>query len=135
MVVHQIPGILVVDWNDQVKATIDTWTSYAITLDQFREAILQKGVANAKLHGGRAWVMDAAKAKGAFPQDVQNLIATEVFKTFASIGIKYFITVKSSSTITNLAIGRYTALLGPHGIKMVDVPDLKTAIEWLKANH
>lgn len=130
--VHEIPGVLLVEWNNDVKTTFDTWTSYAITVPQFREAILTKGLANAKAHGGRAWVMDATKAKGAFTFDVQKLIETEVFKAFAAIGIKYFITIKSVSAITNMAINRFTAYLGPCGIQMVDVPDSNQAIAWLK---
>jgi len=133
MLVHEIPGLLRVEWNDEAKAVIDTWSSYAIKVPQFREAILQKGVAHAKLHGARAWVMDATKAKGAFPPEVQALIENEVFKTFASIGVKYFLTIKSAdSTVTNLSIKSFTAHLGPSGIQMVEVPDQKTALAWLK---
>ena len=135
MIVHEIPGVVVVEWNDEVKATFDTWSSYMITVPQFREAILEKGVANARMRGGRAWVMDAQKAKGAFPQDLQALIEAEVFKTFAAIGIKYFLTIKSASTITNMAISRYTAHLGPNGIQMVEVPSREKAIEWLKTHR
>jgi hypothetical protein len=132
MKVHEIPGTLLVEWNDVIKATIDTWSTYAITVEQFREAILQKGVANAKAQGGRAWVMDASKAKGAFPLEVQKLIEAEVFKSFAKIGIKYFLTVKSASVITNTSIKSYTVHCGPCGIQMVEVPDVDKAIAWLK---
>jgi len=133
--VHELPGVLSVEWNDDVKAMFDTWSSYTINVPQFREAILQKGVSFAHAHGGRAWVMDATKAKGAFPQDVQTLIATEVFKAFAAIGIKYFVTIKSGSAITNMSINRYTAQLGPCGIQLVEVPDQRDAVAWLKAHQ
>ncbi|MGA3343736.1 MAG: hypothetical protein ABSC76_02605 [Terracidiphilus sp.] len=132
MAVHEIPGILLVEWNEEGKAMIDTWSTYMIQVPQFREAILTKGIAYAKAHGARAWIVDSSKAKGAFPQEVQTLIETEVFKAFASIGIKYFITIKSASAVTNMSIGRYTANLGPFGIKMVEVPDVDKAIAWLK---
>ena len=136
MLVTEIPGVLAIEWDDQVKTTIDTWSNYGITVAQFRNAILEKGVANARLHGGRAWIMDASKVQGAFPQEIQDLIAKEVFKTFASIGIKYFITIKSAgSAITNMSIKRYTAHLGPCGIQMVEVPDRGKAIEWLREHH
>jgi len=134
MKIAEVPGALLVEWNDEVKATIDTWSSYRISQSQFREAILEKGVSNAKAHGGRAWIMDATKAKGAFSQEVHNLIENEVFKTFATIGVKYFLTVKSTSAITNMSIRSYTAHLGPCGIQMVEVPDVDKAISWLKAN-
>ncbi|MFZ3213523.1 MAG: hypothetical protein WA188_18620 [Terriglobales bacterium] len=87
MIVHEIPGILRVEWNNEAKTMVDTWSSYAINVPQFREAILERGVDYAEAHGGRAWVMDATKAKGAFPAEIQKLIETEVFKTFASIGV------------------------------------------------
>jgi len=133
MTVHEIPGVVLVEWNDAVKAMVDTWSSYAIKLPQFREAILEKGVAYARSHGGRAWVMDATKAKGAFPPDVQKLIETEVFKTFASIGVKYFLTIKSAgSAVTNLSIKSFTSHLGPCGIQMVEVPNQNTAVAWLR---
>jgi len=136
MLVTEIPGVLAIEWDDQVKTTIDTWSNYGITVAQFRNAILEKGVANARLHGGRAWIMDASKVQGAFPQEIQDLIAKEVFKTFASIGIKYFITIKSAgSAITNMSIKRYTAHLGPCGIQMVEVADRGKAIEWLREHH
>ena len=135
MKVHEIPGTLLVEWNDDAKVTIDTWTSYAIKAAQFREAILEKGVSNAKAHGGLAWVMDASRAKGAFSPDVQKLIETEVFKTFAKIGIKYFLTIKSTSAVTNLSIKNYTAHLGPCGIQMVEVPDVDKAIAWVKEHQ
>jgi hypothetical protein len=132
MLVHEIPGVLLVEWNDDVRAVVDTWSNYAIKVPQFREAILSKGVAYAKAHGCRAWVMDATKAKGAFPQDIQKLIEAEVFKAFAAIGIKYFITIKSASAVTNMAIKSFTAHLGPCGLQMVEVPDVNKAIAWLR---
>ena len=76
--------------------------------------------------------MDATHAKAAFPEEVQKLIEAEVFKAFAAAGIKYFITIKSSSSLTNMAIKSFTAHLGPCGIQMVDVPDQSQAIAWLK---
>jgi hypothetical protein len=132
MKVHEIPGVLLVEWLGDVRATVDTWSSYIVSVPQFREAVLTKGMANSKAHRGRAWVMDATKARGAFPPDIQKLIETEVFKAFAASGIKYFITIKSASAVTNMAIDRYTAHLGPCGIQMVEVPDVNKAIAWLK---
>ena len=136
MVIHEMPGTLLVEWDDELKAMFDTWSSYTIKAPQFREAILQKGVAYARSLRGWAWVMDASKAKGAFPDDVQKLIETEVFKTFAGIGIKYFITIKSAgSALTNMSIKSFTAHLGPCGIQMVEVPDRNSAIEWLRQHQ
>jgi hypothetical protein len=128
----EIPGVLLVEWNEESKTVVDTWSSYFIQVPQFREAILNKGLSFAKSNRARAWVVDSSKARGAFPHEVQQLIETEVFKAFASIGIKYFITIKSSSAIANMAMSRVVSQLGPCGILMVEVPDLNTAIAWLK---
>lgn len=113
---------------------VNIWTKYSITCEEFREAVLRKGIAFAKAHKVKSWVMDAAQAKGAFDPDVQKMIETENFPTFAAAGIKYFLTIKSGSAITNMSIDRYAAKLGPNGIQMVEVPDLKGAIAWLKAH-
>jgi hypothetical protein len=132
MKVYEIPGTLLVEGNDEVKAMLDTWSNYSITVTQFREAILTKGLAHAKANRYRAWIMDATKAKGAFPPEVQKLIETEVFKAFKSIGIKYFLTVKSGSAVTNLSIKSFSSHAGPCGIQMVEVPDAEKALTWLR---
>jgi len=132
MPIAEVPGVLTLEWIDKVKATIDIWKSYAITAEQFRDAIIVKGVANAKAHGSHAWINDSSQAKGAFSPEVQKVIEEESFKTFAKIGIKYFLVIKSASAITNMSINRYNAKTGPCGLQMVEVPDLKSAIEWLE---
>ncbi len=91
-------------WDARHKAVIDTWESYFVTLDAFREAVLVKGLGFARAHGGRAWIVDSSKAKGAFSQDVQTFIGEQLFKEFARAGIRYFITIKSQSAVTNMTI-------------------------------
>jgi hypothetical protein len=132
MKIHEIPGFLLVEWSEQGKAVIDTWSSCSIKVAEFREAILIKALAYAKAHQARAWVVDSSKAKGAYPQDVQDLIASEVFKAFAGIGIKFFISIKPASAVTTMSLNRVISQLGPAGIQMVEVPDVETALAWLK---
>ena len=72
--------------------------------------VLRKGIAFAKTHEVKSWVMDDAQAKGAFSPGC------------------------SESAITNMSIDKYAPKLGPNGIQMVEVPDLKGAIAWLKAH-
>lgn len=134
MLVSEVPGTLRVEWMSDSNTMIDVWTKYSITCEQFRESVLKKGIAFAKAHRVKAWVMDASQAKGAFSPEVQKMIETENFPIFARAGIKYFVTIKSASAITNLSIDKYAAKLGPNGIQMVEVPDLKGAIAWLKAH-
>ena len=51
MAVHEIPGTLLVEYNEEGKTMIDTWSNYLIKVPQFREAVLNKGLAYAKSHG------------------------------------------------------------------------------------
>ena len=91
MDVYEIPGKLSVKWEDSVKAVIDTWTSYSVTLEEFKEAVLSKGVGYASPRGVKAWIVDSSQAKGSFTQEIQSFIGSDVFPKFAKIGVKYFI--------------------------------------------
>ena len=136
MLVHEIPGVLVVEWNEEAKAMIDTWSNYAIKVSEFRDAILTKGVAYARANKARAWIVDSTNAESVFTQDIQKLIETEVFKAFAAIGIKYFITIKSAtSAITNMSISHYATQAVLFGVQLVEVSSLNEAIAWLKAHQ
>ncbi|MDR3425066.1 MAG: hypothetical protein P4M13_08380 [Alphaproteobacteria bacterium] len=133
MRIYEIPEKLTVDWNEDVKAVFDTWTNYTVTVDQFREAVINKGLAHAKTHGGHAYVVDSSKAHGAFSQAIMDFIGTDAFPAFAKGGIKYFITIKSAaSATTNLSIKGYAAKAGPFGLQLLDLPDQNAAIAWLK---
>lgn len=130
-VIHSIPAKLEVAWDPGARAVIDTWSSYAITLDQFRDAVMGKGLTYAKSHRARAWIVDSSTAHGAFPQEVQAFIGSDVFPAFAANGINYFLTIVSKSAVTNISIQDYTSKLGPHGIQLVEVPSVDMAVEWL----
>lgn len=132
--VHNVPDKLNVQWVPEVKAILDTWTSYFITLPAFREAVLEKGLDYAKAKGVRAWIVDSSKAKGAFSQEIQDFIGSDVFPAFAKAGVKFFITVTSASALTNMTISNYTAKLGPNGLQLVEATSAAAAIEWLKKN-
>ena len=130
MKIYEMPGTLLVEWNDEVKTMVDIWSNYLITVPQFREAVLNGGCT---CQG--PWSSPGggfSKAKGAFSPEIQKLIETEVFKAFAAIGVKYFITIKSASAVTNMSIKSYSAHAGPCGLQMVEVPDMNKAIAWLK---
>jgi hypothetical protein len=134
MEIHSIPGKLVTTWEASVRTVVDSWTSYDVTLAEFKTAVLDKGLSYAKAHNGQAWIVDSSKAKGNFTTECQNCIASDIFPSFAKSGIKYFITIKSGSALTNLTIKTYQAQTGPHGLKLVEMPNVAAAIEWLKAN-
>jgi hypothetical protein len=133
MLVHKIDGILTVTWNEEAKAIIDTWDSYYISLEQFRDAVLIKGVDHASKNGGIAWIVDSSNAKGAFANEIQEFIGTDVFPKFAEIGIKYFITITSKqSAMTRITISTYSAKTGPNGLQLVEVNTVDDAIKWLQ---
>lgn len=133
--IQQIEGKMVSTWNEEVKAVIDTWTNYLVSLDEFREAVLVKGLNHAKANNGIAWIVDSSQSKGVFTQEIQQFIGTDVFKTFAANGIKYFISITSNmSALTKMTVKTYSAKVGPAGIKLLEVKNVNEAIEWLKLN-
>lgn len=133
--IYEIPGKFTVEWENDVKVMIDTWTSYNITLDQFKEAVIKKGVAHATGKGVKAWIVDSSNATGALPQEIQNFIDSDCFPTFARIGVKYFITITSAkSALTKMSVNTYSAKAGPNGLKLVQVNSVNEAIEWMKNN-
>jgi|SRR5271166_2636818 len=132
--IFEIPGKLRSEWDDDVKAVIDIWTDYNITLDQFKTAVLVKGVNYAKGHGGIAWIVDSQNAKGEFSAEIQNIMGTDTFPTFAKIGVKFFITIKSGFITTNKTIDKYSSQVGPNGIQLLDMGSIDDAILWLQAN-
>ena len=131
--VHTIPGgKMVVTWDADARAIIDTWANYGITLEQFREAVLVKGLDHSRAHGGRAWIVDSSQAKGAFSQEIQAFIDSDIFPAFAANGVKYFITINSPSVVTQLTIQSYQAKTGPNGLILVEVLSMQDALAWLK---
>jgi hypothetical protein len=135
MRLHGIPGKLEVSWRADVKAIVDTWTDYGVTLEEFKEAVLVKGVNYAKQNGGIAYIVDSSKAKGCFSQEIQTFIGSDVFPTFVRNGIKYFITINSqASALTQGTVRAYQAKTASCGLKLVEVNSVDDAVMWLKNN-
>jgi len=135
MKVHEVPGKLVTEYLDDSRAMLDTWTTYGVTLPEFRQAVLVDGVAAAKAHGAVAWIVDSSKATGAFNQDIQTFIGTDIFPAFAKAGIKFFITITSEvSAVTKMTVSSYSAKVGPHGLQLVETRSVADAKAWLKVN-
>ncbi len=132
MQISQVPGKLEQVWCEDVRAVWDKWLNYAITLDEFKQCVMTKGVSIATSRRAVAWIADASEAKGVFPQEIQDYIAQEVFKTFARIGIKYFLSVQPKSAITKLGVMRYQTEVGPHGIQLVEVASVEGATAFLR---
>ncbi len=134
MKVRDIPGKLTTSWLDDVKAVLDTWTSYDITLADFRQSVLVDGLNHAKAHGGVAWIVDSSNASGAFSPEIQAFIGSDVFPGFAKAGIKYFITITSKVSLeTRRTVASYSAQTGPYGLQLIEVNSADDAREWLKS--
>jgi len=131
---HELPGKLVVRWVPEVRAVLDTWTNYAVTLDEFREAVGRKGLAFGKANGVRAWIVDSSSARGAFPSEIQDYIDRVQFPEFVQAGVKYFITITAASAITRLTVADYSAKAGPNGLRLVEADSAAGAVEWLRAH-
>lgn len=131
--IQEVTGKMYSTWNPEVKAVIDTWTTYNVSLEEFKEAVLIKGVNFSKAHKGVAWVVDSSKAVGVFSQEIQQFIGTDIFPAFAKSGIKYFITIKPETKgLTSLTVANYSAKAGPAGLKLIDLKSVNDAIMWLK---
>ena len=135
MKIYSIPGKLEVTWREDVKAVVDTWSNYVVTLEEFREAVLVKGMGYARSNGGVAWIVDSSVAKGALSKEIKTFIDSDVFPVFARNGIKYFITITSQvSAITRMTVSSYSVDAGPHGMKLLEAKSVEEAVMWLKAN-
>jgi hypothetical protein len=132
MIVHEIPGKVKVEWNAEVRAIIDTWSNYSVTLAQFQEAVMVKGLDHAKAHAGRAWIVDSSAATGAFSGEIQSFIGNVCFPAFARHGIRHFLTITSTSAITKLTVSNYVSKLGPNGLKLVEATSTADAVQWLR---
>lgn len=131
--IQEIPGKMYSEWIDEVRAVVDIWQSYSISLEDFREAVLVKGVNYAKERNGQAWIVDSSKAKGVFPQEIQDFIGSTVFPSFVDNGIKFFITIKPETRgLTSLTVANYSAKAGPAGMQLVDLQSVEDAVMWLK---
>jgi hypothetical protein len=132
MKIIELPEKLEVVWCEDVRAIWDKWISYRVTLQEFKQAIMLKGVPFAKANRAQAWIADASTAKGVFDQSIQDYIASDVFKTFAAIGIKYFISVQPKSAVAKLGVMRYQTQVGPNGIQLVEVATIEGAFAFLR---
>jgi len=132
--IYEISGKMTGEWDPSAKAMVDTWSTYFVSLEEFREAVLIKGVNHSKANGGVAWIVDSHRATGVFSQEIQKFIETDIFPTFASIGIKYFMTINSDDAVTKLTVNEYSTKAGPHGIKLLKGSNVAGALEWLKQN-
>ncbi len=130
--VHTIVGKVACSWLPEHQAMLDEWTSYFVSLEEFKAAVMKAGVAHSKKNGGRAWIVDSSKAKGVFADEIQQYIGSTCFKEFVAAGVKYFITIRSQvSSSTNLTVARYERQAGPAGIQLVTVDSLAQALAFL----
>jgi len=131
MKIYEVPGKLEVYWRQDVKAIWDKWLNYAVSLDEFCEGIMVKGLQHAKTNKAIAWIADGSDAKAVFSHEIQDYIASDVFRTFVSIGVKYFISVEPKSALAKLGVKRYESQVGPHGLQLVVTASLDNAIAFL----
>ena len=136
MKIHSIHDKVETQWNNEVKAIIDTWTNYFVSLEEFKTNVIEKGLKYVAQNNAVAWIVNSKNAKGVFTQEIQNYISQEVFKKFADNGIKYFITINSEvSALTKMTVNAYSAKAGPEGVQLIELASVEDAITWLKANN
>jgi hypothetical protein len=129
---NEIPAKMSSFWLPEHHAVLDEWASYFVSLEEFKTAVMVKGVKASTMRRGRAWIVDSRNAKGVFSDEIQAYIGTNVFKEFMAHGVKFFITIRSKvSSATNLTIVRYEKQAGPAGIQLVTVDTLEQALAFL----
>ncbi|HTQ11800.1 MAG TPA: hypothetical protein VMI31_17190, partial [Fimbriimonadaceae bacterium] len=129
--IYQIPGKLNVEWDTDAKCVVDTWSSYSISLDEFKQAILGRAVLYAKPRGAVGWIVDSSKATGAFTQEIQHFIGETLFPKFAEIGIKYFITIPPQNAVTSLTVKSFSRKAGPNGMELIEVQSIEAAVQFV----
>ena len=131
----EIPDKLELSCNEDVNAVITTWTSYTISNDDFKKAILNEGLYHAKQNKCKAWIVDSSKATGLFKKDQLDFIDKEVFPELSKNGIEYFFSIKpEDSLFTELTVKRFTSMTSSHNMKLIEVNNVDEAINWLKDN-
>ena len=133
--IHEIPGKLLMEWDSDVNAIIDTWDNQFVTLEQFEEAICKKGIDCAKEHGTNAWIVDAQEATSVFTRELMEYIDSTVLPLFHQSGIKYFLSIRPKDIVANITVKKYTEKAGPHGITLVECDSVESALEWLKGSN
>lgn len=134
--VYSIPQKMDTHWLPEVKAILDTVHSYALSLSEFKTAVIEKGLTHSKTFSGRAWIVDSSEAQGVFSPDIQNFIGSDVFPSFANNGIKYFITIPpQKDTLAKITVKRFSDKAGPNGLKLVEASSLEVALDFLKKTH
>ena len=136
MIVYTLPGRMEVTFEEDVNAILDTWLSYGVSLEEFDEAILGRALPYGRERGVTAWIVDSSGATGAFPREIQDHIATEVFPRFVEAGITHFLTIPSRrSAATKLSVRSYQAQVGPSGLELVEVGSVADAKAWLREHR
>lgn len=131
--INSIPGKMDTYWVPDVHSILDVWTTYAVSMQEFSDAVLVKGVKYAKANKGIAWIVDSSSAKGAFSPEIQAFIGNDVFPAFTKNGIKYFITIlPKESALTRMTVKNYSSKAGPNGLELVEVNSVEDAFEFLK---
>ena len=132
MEIHKIENKLIVTWRDDIKAIVDKWEDYSVSIDVFRNAVLEIGLTHAKANGGVAWIVDSSDASGVFKKEIQDFIGSDVFPAFANNGIKYFITILPKNAITKLNVRNYSRKAGPNGLELIEAASFDAAVDFLK---
>lgn len=130
--IFELPDKLLIEWDSEAKAIIDTWSSYHITKEEFEKAVMGEGLDQAVEQGAVAWVADARNAKGSLTNELYEFMEKEVFPKLVNIGIKYFITINSTDPDTRLTVKKLSSKAESSGLKLMKSGSLESAIYWLK---
>lgn len=135
MLIHTIPDRVKITWRDDINAITEAWTSCDVTVDEFKEAILIKGLGYARDHAARAFIVDTSLCTDSFSGEVEEFIKTTLLPALADNLIKYYITTDLNfHEIAKAGISSLPRESGPGSLETLHVHGIKDAVMWLKEN-
>ena len=130
--VAEIPGMMVSHYHADKNVEIDTWTTFVgVTVEDFKKAFAVI-LPEAKRNGVRNWIVDSSGARGTLSQDVQAYLRDEPAPALGRQGVRFFITIPPASALTKLSVQRYSAVVGPSGMELVQANSLEDALSYVK---
>lgn len=136
MLIHAIPDKMTVTWNGNVNAVVAKWENYFVSIEEYSEAIVDAALTYGLNNGVKAWIIDAASAKGAFHPDIIKFIETHFYPALVRSGIRDILLIKPKfNALSKLTVVSYTTMATSFGLKLVIVENVTDAIKWLMLNR
>lgn len=130
---YSIPKKLIGEYDSDLNAMIDNWSSLLATLEEFKSTIYDQGIDFVVKNKATVWIVDTSQGKGAFKKEVQDFIQSHVAPKCAEAGIKYFFMILPQSAIAKLAAKRVVELSSNNeGMQTFQVGSMEEVMQMLE---